>query len=123
MSDSGTDFDPVGVAIDWLDACRQRRLADLLELYADEATIDCCDGRRFVGRSGLLRCWSEKLRAATEGAFELDEVLPEADCVRLDHRDHDGSAVRTRFWFDETGSIVRTRCAPLEPDSAKSQAA
>ena len=123
MSGSGTDFDPIGVVIDWLDACRQQRLADLLELYADQATLDCCDGGRYVGRSGLLRYWPAKLQAATGNAFELHEVLPEEDCVRLDYRDYDGSAVRTRFWFDDVGSITRTRCVPLEPHTAKSKAA
>ncbi len=33
-----------------LDACRERRLEDLLSLYADQATLDCCSGERFVGR-------------------------------------------------------------------------
>jgi hypothetical protein len=46
MSGLEGGFDPVGVVIDWLDACRQRRLTDLLELYADQATLDCCGGGR-----------------------------------------------------------------------------
>ena len=123
MSGSGTDFEPVGVVIDWLDACRQRRLADLLELYADRATLDCCDGGRFVGRSGLLRYWPGKLRAATPAAFELQEVLPEGNCVVLDYRDYDGATVRTKFWFDEAGNISRTRCMPLGGLGSRSRAA
>src|ERR1700742_5076393 len=123
MSSSGTDFDPVGVVIDWLDACRQRRLADLLELYADQATLDCCDGGRFVGRSGLLRYWPAKLGAATPAAFELHEVLPVGDCVRLDYRDYDGTAVQTEFWFDDAGKIIRTLCVPREHKGAKYKAA
>jgi hypothetical protein len=113
MSGSGPEFDPIGVVIDWLDACRQGRLADLLELYADRATLDCCDGGRFVGRSGLLRYWPGKLRDAAPSAFELHEVSPEGDCVVLDYRDYDGSNVRTKFWFDDFGNISRTRCMPL----------
>ncbi|WP_426615291.1 nuclear transport factor 2 family protein [Bradyrhizobium sp. McL0616] len=123
MSDSGTDFDPVGVVIDWLDACRQRRLVDLLELYADEATLDCCDGGRFVRRSGLLRYWQGKLQAATSAAFELHEVLPEGDCVILDYLDYDGTAAQTKFWFDEDGKISRTRCTPLGRAGLRSNAA
>ena len=111
---SGSDeVDPIGIVIDWLDACRQRRLADLLELYADRATLDCCDGGRFVGRSGLLRYWPGKLQAATPSAFELHEVLPEGDCVILDYGNYDGTSVRTKFWFDDVGRISRTRCMPL----------
>ena len=88
---SGTDFDPIAIVIDWLDACRERRLEDLLALYADQATLDCCTGERFVGRPGLRRYWAAKLRGATSTSFVLDEVFPEQDCIRLDYRDYDGA--------------------------------
>jgi hypothetical protein len=123
MSNLGTGFDPIGVVIDWLDACRERRLEDLLALYADHATLDCCSGERFIGSPGLLRYWPAKLGGATAGAFELDEVLPEQDCIRLDYRDYDGSAVSTKFWFDAQGSIIRTLCVPLAGNSARVRAA
>jgi hypothetical protein len=123
MSSSARSFDPIGVVIDWLDACRERRLGDLLDLYADGATLDCCDGGRFVGRGGLLRYWQAKLHAATAAAFRLDEVLPEGDCVRLDYRDFDGSAVRAKFWFDDAGNITRTLCVPFGRTAAKSMPA
>ncbi|MCS3932054.1 ketosteroid isomerase-like protein [Bradyrhizobium elkanii] len=123
MSSSGTDFDPVGVVIDWLDACRQRRLADLLELYADNATLDCCDGGRFVRRSGLFRYWQGKLQTATQAAFELQEVVPEGDCVILDYVDYDGTAARTKFWFNDEGNISRTRCTPFGGAGSRSNAA
>jgi len=123
MSNSGSGFDPVGIVIDWLDACRERRLTDLLSLYADQAMLDCCSGERFVGRPGLLRYWPPKLRGATAAAFELDEVHPEQDCVRLDYRNYDGSAVSTKFWFDAEGRITRTLCVPLRPSGARSRAA
>ena len=40
-------------------------------------------------------------------------MLPEGDCVVLDYLDYDGTAVRTKFWFDDAGNISRTRCMPL----------
>ncbi|WLB54729.1 nuclear transport factor 2 family protein [Bradyrhizobium japonicum] len=123
MSGSGTDFDPIAIVIDWLDACRERRLEDLLALYADQATLDCCSGERFVGRSGLLRYWPAKLRGATAAAFVLDEVRPEQDCIRLDYRDYDGTAVSTKFWFDADGKFTRTLCAPIGRNGSGSQAA
>jgi hypothetical protein len=83
MSNCGTGFDPIGIVVDWLDACRERRLEDLLALYATQPTLDCCTGERFGGRSGLLRYWQSKLGGATVTAFDLDEVLPEQDWVRL----------------------------------------
>jgi hypothetical protein len=120
---SGTDFDPIAIVIDWLDACRERRLEDLLALYADQATLDCCTGERFVGRPGLRRYWAAKLRGATSTSFVLDEVFPEQDCIRLDYRDYDGAIVSTKFWFDAAGGIVRTLCTPIVQDGPSSQAA
>jgi hypothetical protein len=58
---------------------------------------------------------------AIEAAFELDEVHPEPECVQLDYRDYNGSAVSTKFWFDAEGSIIRTLCVPLP--GARSRAA
>lgn len=113
MSNSQSDFDPVAIVVDWLDACREQRLADLLELYDDEAELGCCDGGRYDGRSGLLRYWTPKLGNASAGAFVLDEILPQGKRVRLDYRDYDGRAVRTKFWFNDVGKIVRTICVPL----------
>lgn len=110
MSNSQSAFDPIGIVIDWLDACRDGRLADLLELYDDQAQLGCCDGGRYDGRPGLLRYWPSKLQNATAGAFVLDEIQPEGKRVRLDYRDYDGRAVRTRFWFNGAGKIVRTIC-------------
>ena len=119
MISSEPRFDPVGMVIDWLDACRERRLADLLELYAEHATLDCCDGSRFVGREGLLRYWPAKLRLAVDAAFELEEIFPEGERVRLDYRDFDGELVRTEFWFDRIGKISRTSCVPASRRRAK----
>ena len=43
-TDLADDFDQVALVIDWLDACRKRDLAALLDLYADDATFECgCD--------------------------------------------------------------------------------
>ncbi|UPK40743.1 hypothetical protein IVB18_45650 [Bradyrhizobium sp. 186] len=89
-------------------------------LYADKATLDCCDGKRFVGRSGLLRYWPGKLRSATAAAFELDELLPEKDCVRLDYRDYDSGEVRTKFWFNGQGNTPQ-RFASLAGGRARNR--
>ena len=35
-------FDPMGLVIDWLDACKERRLSSLIDLYDESATLDCC---------------------------------------------------------------------------------
>ena len=41
MTDLAEDFDQVALVVDWLDACRNRDLAALLDLYADDAMFEC----------------------------------------------------------------------------------
>ena len=41
MTDLADDFDQVAVVVDWLDACRYRDLAALLDLYAADAKFEC----------------------------------------------------------------------------------
>jgi SnoaL-like protein len=107
------NFDPIGTVVDWLDACRQRRLAALIDLYDDEATIDCCEGGTFRGRLAVERYWTPKLATAVTGSFEIDALFPEADGVCLDYRNFDGTPARTRFAFTEGGKIRHTLCEPI----------
>lgn len=110
MSSSRSNFDPIGIVVDWLDACRARQLLTLIDLYDNEASIDCCQGGTFRGRLGLERYWRPKLTHAVTGAFEVDALFPEADGVCLDYRDFDGTPVRTNFTFTDTGKIRHTAC-------------
>jgi hypothetical protein len=55
MSDARDGFDAIGVVVDWIDACKQRRLDDLLDLYDAAATVECCEGGSFRGRSEMER--------------------------------------------------------------------
>lgn len=107
-------FDEIGVVVDWIDACKERRLDNLLELYDDAAVVDCCDGGNFKGRSEVERYWRLKLAQAAGGAFGIDALLPEAEGVSLDYRDHDGKPVRMHFRFNAAGKIRHTVCAPIE---------
>jgi hypothetical protein len=34
-------FDAIGIVADWIDACKRRHLGTLLDLYADEAIVEC----------------------------------------------------------------------------------
>jgi len=57
MANTHDKFDAIGVVVDWIDACKKRRLNTLLDLYADEATVECCEGESFRGRSEMERYW------------------------------------------------------------------
>ena len=103
MSDARDGFDAIGVVIDWIDACKQRRLDDLLDLYEATATVECCEGGSFRGRSEMEKYWRPRLARAVTGAFEIDALFPEADGVTLDYRGYDGVPVRTHFRFKSTG--------------------
>ena len=40
MPDFHEGFDPMGLVIDWLDACKERRLSSLIDLYDETAALD-----------------------------------------------------------------------------------
>ena len=114
MSSSQGGFDPIGIIVDWLDACREGRLAALIDLYDDGAIVDCCQGGgTFRGRLGVERYWRSKLAHPAAGAFEVDALCPETDGVCLDYRAYDGTSVRTHFTFTKAGKIRHTACAPI----------
>jgi hypothetical protein len=123
MSKSQTDFDPVGVVVDWIDAYRQRELSTLIALYDDAAIVDCCEGGRFIGRAELERYWQSKLIRSIASAFEIDVLMPEADGVLLDYKGHDGKAVRTLFRFNHYGKISHTACTQLQHNGSSGLAA
>ncbi|MET0721207.1 MAG: nuclear transport factor 2 family protein, partial [Tardiphaga sp.] len=86
-----------------MDACKQRRLDDLLNLYDATATVECCEGGSFRGRSEMERYWRPRLARSARGAFEIDVLMPDEDGVTLDYRGYDGIPVRTHFRFTSTG--------------------
>jgi ketosteroid isomerase-like protein len=116
MPISRDEADPVATVVDWLDACRNRRIHELLDLYDEAATLECvCDGQQsLTGRAALEAYWRPRLAALAPGSFAMDEVAADAEGVMLDYRSHDGKPVRIHFRFNQTGKILHTRCGPLE---------
>jgi hypothetical protein len=113
MSDDRFGFDAIGVVVDWIDACKHGQLTTLLNLYANDATVECCQGGRFRGRSEMETYWRPRLARPAAGAFEIDALFPESGGVSLDYRGYDGQPVRTHFRFDDTGKIRLTACLPI----------
>ena len=108
------DFDRIALVVDWLDACRNRDLATLLDLYADDATLECQCGEAEVseGRAGLESYWKRRLGTLAPRAFGLEEIMPTADGVVLDYLSHEGKLVRAAFSFTRDGKIRGTHCLP-----------
>ena len=126
IADLADDFDQIALVVDWLDACRKRDLAALLDLYADDATLQCQCGKVKVseGRAELESYWRPRLGALASDAFGLEEITPIAEGVVLDYLSHEGKPVRIAFRFTTGGKILRSDCqlAPASlPDAAAIQ--
>jgi ketosteroid isomerase-like protein len=108
------DFDQIALVVDWLDACRNRDLPALLDLYADDARLECQCGEVKVkeGRAELESYWRPRLDALAPTAFGLEEITPTAEGVVLDYLSHEGKPVRIAFTFSRDAKIQRTACAP-----------
>ena len=111
-------FDPVVAAIDWLDACKSRELDDVIEFYAEDATLECacCDNVIFAGRKELHAYWQPKLADPSPTLFELERVWDDLAGTSLAYRSHDRMLVRVSFSFNEFGKIARCRCIPITTD-------
>jgi ketosteroid isomerase-like protein len=111
------DFDQIAVVVDWLDACRNRDLAALLDLYAEDATLECRCGEVKLreGRAELESYWRPRLDALAPTAFGLEEVTPTTEGVVLDYLSYEGKPVRIAFTFAPDGKIRLSACAPAPP--------
>jgi len=55
MPISGAEFDPIAIAVDWLDAGKLGDLDGLLDLHDERATLECtCEGVTLTGREAEL---------------------------------------------------------------------
>jgi ketosteroid isomerase-like protein len=116
IADLTDDFDQIALVVDWLDACRNRDLATLLDLYADDARLECQCGeaRESEGRAGLESYWRPRLEGLAPTAFGLQEITPTAAGVVLDYMSYEGKPVRIAFTFSRDARIQRTACLPME---------
>ena len=115
-ADLADNFDRVALVVDWLDACRNRDLTALLDLYADDATLECrCGGAKVSeGRAELESYWRPRLDAIATTAFGLEEIIPTTEGVVLDYLSHEGKPVRIAFTFSRDAKIQRSACLPVE---------
>jgi ketosteroid isomerase-like protein len=116
MADLADDFDQIALVVDWLDACRNRDLTALLDLYAEDARLECRCGEANVseGRAELESYWRPRLDALAPAAFGLQEIAPTPEGVVLDYLSHEGEPVRMAFTFSRDAKIQRTACLPVE---------
>jgi hypothetical protein len=106
-----TSFDPMAVAVDWLDAYRAASFS-IVDLYANEAMLECkCGGRTtLAGQRALIEYWRQ--RFAETPAGELEDLQPDGAAILIGYRVSDG-IVQARLYFDEGGKIMRSYCEPI----------
>lgn len=104
-------FDAMAITIDWLDAYRAAKLDTILDLYDDEASLECgCGGQKIlVGKAALREYWIK--RFVEQPAIELEDIQPTNDGVALAYQTSEG-LVRVVFSFNAAGKIGRTLCGP-----------
>lgn len=106
-------FDPLVVVIDWLDACRDRDMEVLLNLYDSSASLHCdCTDENRKGRAEIESYWRIRLHSQAPNAFQIDKLYHEGDAVFLSCTSFEGKPMRIRFWFTEAGLIKHTLCGP-----------
>ena len=110
------DFDQMGIVVDWVDACRKGDLTMLLDLYGDDAELECtCNGTRlFRGRRGLETYWGPKLSAFSTAGFSLEEIHPAENGVDLEYSVAGELRIRASFRFSSEGKIDSSRCEPAQ---------
>jgi len=112
------EVDPIGLAIDWVEACQQKQISAFTELYAEAAVLACecdCPGN-FVGREKIAEYWQPRFALPPPRPFKLEQLWPEAAGIAVVYRYVNQPLVRVSFQFDAHGKIERSRCRP-EPSS------
>lgn len=114
-----SDFDQMGIVIDWLDACRNGDLATLLDLYADDAHLECtCNGaQHYRGRRELEAYWQPRLSAFSQSGFGLEEIHPVHDGVDVEYSVAGALRIHASFRFSPEGKIYSTLCKPARQNA------
>ena len=114
------DFDQMGLVVDWVDACRKGDLATLLDLYADDAEVECtCNGTQFLyrGRRELETYWGPRLSAFSSAGFGLEEINPVPNGIDLEYSVAGALRIHASFRFSPEGKIYSTLCVPARQGS------
>lgn len=104
-------FDPMAAAVDWLDAYRAGDIEAILEMYAENAVVQCsCSGvKTLTGREALRAYWVERLRE--DPASGLDNLQPSQDGAVISYITRTG-VVSAVLVFDRAGKIKTLNCSP-----------
>jgi len=114
VSEPQSEYDPIGVVVDWLDACRAVDVKTLVALYEADATLQCtCEGKIYHGASEIEGYWKPKLLKQVKGGFILDEIHLANDGIAVRYFGFEGKPLHIVFAFSEGGKIKSTVCRPV----------
>ena len=104
--------DLMAAVIDWLDAYRAGDLF-IVDCYADNASLQChCGGEKELrGTDAITAYWHQRLVETPAG--DLIDLRWDGSDVVLDFR-VPGGVVQTMLTFNADGSLLRSRCGPLQ---------
>ena len=104
-------FDPMAAAVDWLDAYRAGEIDTILEMYADDAVIECgCGGMKIItGRDALKAYWTTRL--SRYPAYLLNDIRPSDGRIAISYETTLG-IVGATMKFNRAGRILRFSCGP-----------
>lgn len=106
------DFDPVGLAIDWLDTCKRNDWESLSALYALNGTATVpldyasAQGHMLRGKDEIADYWKAAFEKRHGALFELVELYPGVDSAILIYYDEQCRRVSEFLQFDVQGLIV-----------------
>ena len=108
---ANVSFDPLALAVDWLDAYRAGDIETILELHADNAVVHCgCGGiQTITGRDALRAYWIEHLRKYPAGT--LDDLNPSERGTVISYVTDTG-VMKAILAFDAAGRIKVLDCSP-----------
>jgi hypothetical protein len=102
------NFDRLGIVIDWLDACRARKVVALLELY-DSNAMHIEDSNSAVGLVAVKNYWNRSFANPHPEAFKLYDIQVQTEWILLDYSSVEGTRVQLRFEFSDAGKIKLIR--------------
>jgi hypothetical protein len=105
-----SSFDPMAVAIDWLDAYRAASFS-IVDMYASDGALECgCDGSKSIyGRAAMIEYWRHRFDEKPAG--ELIDLRPDGDRIIVAYA-VPGDTVQAILQFDADGKIKRSLCGP-----------
>ncbi|AWM08816.2 nuclear transport factor 2 family protein [Bradyrhizobium symbiodeficiens] len=109
---TNSSFDPMAVAVDWLDAYRAGDIEAILELHADDAVVHCgCSGvQTITGREALRAYWIQHLQKYPAGT--LDDLNPSDRGTVISYVTSKG-VMSANLAFDAAGRIKVLDCGRL----------